>query len=105
MFRHKKNPHRLPMLTLTDESGMVIYSGRLIDMTFCEELVIALSIEFFDDPTPCEIHRSAVLSRIFLSIEDALAGGQSPVIIASLDEDTRRLFSAYPNATRAALLL
>ena len=104
MFGRKKNPPKRLTLTLSDESGTVLFSGLLTDLVIPDEVVIALSTEFFNDPTPCEIHRSAVLSRAFLSIEDALSSSAEPRAIASLDEVVRRLFSAYPAATRAALL-
>ena len=102
MFGRKKNPPK--RLTLTDESGAVLFSSLLTDLVIPDDVVIALSTEFFNDPNPCEIHRSAVLSRAFLSIEDALSSAAEPRAIASLDEAVGRLFSAYPAATRAALL-
>ncbi len=39
--------------------------------TVPEGIMIEKSIEFFDDPEPCMIHRSAVQSRLFLEILNA----------------------------------
>ena len=102
MFGRKKAIKRQTVLTLTDGAGGILYAGSLTGMDVPDELVVALSVEFFNDPTPCEIHRSAVLSRVFLSIEETLPSG-TPVSIDALDPDIRRLFSAYPNAQRALI--
>ena len=44
-----------------------------------EPVMIEKSIEFFEDPEPCMIHRSAVQSRLFGEILDAIeASGMNP---------------------------
>ena len=102
MFGRKKVIKRQPAIILSDENGGILYSGDLTGMAVSDELVIALSVEFFNDPTPCEIHRSAVLARVFLSIEDAFPAGTS-VAIDTLEPDIRRFFSAYPNVRNVLL--
>lgn len=102
MFVRRKAIKRHTELTLMDRAGSILYTGDLIGMNVPDELVVALSVEFFNDPTPCEIHRNAVLSRVFLSIEDALPCG-TPISIEALDPDICRLFSAYPNAQCALI--
>ena len=102
MFGHKKKVRLKMNITLSDENGAVLYSGPLTQLAIPDELVVALSKEFFNDPTPCEIHRNAVLARAFLSIEEALSA-QEAVEIASLDPGVRSLFSAYSSARRALL--
>ena len=102
MFGRKKAIRKKPALTLWDGVGGVLYSGDLTGMSVPDGLVVALSAEYFNDPTPCEIHRSAVLSRVFLAIEDALPSGNA-ASIGALEPDIRRLFSAYPDAQRALL--
>ena len=102
MFGRKRAIKRQTTLTLTDEAGCILYTGNLTGMNVQDDLVVALSVEFFDDPAPCEIHRNAVLSRIFLSIEEALPSW-TPISINTLDPDILRLFSAYPSAQLALM--
>src|SRR5574344_1768310 len=55
-FRHKQT---LPELKLYHDNKM-IYQGYLKDVPLKESVILAKSVEFFDDPEPCHIHRSAV---------------------------------------------
>jgi len=51
---------------LLDESRNVVFEKKLISIAFKDESVIAKSIEFFGDPSPCMIHRSAVMKRLYM---------------------------------------
>ena len=69
MFGRKK---RRWILKIWDECGALIFSDELSALDVPEGIVLTLSREFFNDPHPCEIHRSAVLSRVFAELEEAL---------------------------------
>ena len=52
-----------------------LFSGDLTDLPLKDEWIIKKSIEFFNDPEPCFIHRSAVTIRMLNEIWDAAANG------------------------------
>ncbi|MCI8281190.1 MAG: hypothetical protein HFI76_05755 [Lachnospiraceae bacterium] len=70
LFKSKKT---LPTLQLYGVSGL-LYDGLLKDIPIKEEILLAKSIEFFDDPEPCHIHRSAVRTRLTAEIQKELLG-------------------------------
>jgi hypothetical protein len=49
-----------------DESKNVLIEMKLISLPLKEECIIGKSIEFFADPSPCMIHRSAVMKRLYM---------------------------------------
>ena len=57
----KKQP--IPYLTLY-LGDQEIYSGRLSDLPIQEKMILEKSVQFFNDPEPCHIHRNAVRSRL-----------------------------------------
>jgi hypothetical protein len=62
----KKNETLL--LSFTDKEGKVLLERKLTSVPLAEEAVLRLSVEFFSDPEPCMIHRSAVMSRMFMEL-------------------------------------
>ena len=60
LFQKKKS---LPSLLLMKD-GETLYDGLLKDVPLKEEIILKKSVEFFDDPEPCHIHRSAVRVRL-----------------------------------------
>lgn len=70
LFKKKK------YVTILQED-IQIYTGRWDDLPLSETIIIQKSIEFFDDPTPCYIHRDAVRIRLILELE-SLLGDSSP---------------------------
>lgn len=61
MFFKKKSV--LPSITLS-AGDSVIYKGYLKDLPIKEKIILQKSIQFFSDPEPCHIHRSAVALRL-----------------------------------------
>lgn len=51
--------------------GQVLYEGKLEALPLREEIILAKSEEFFNDPDPCYIHRGAVSIRLYLELERA----------------------------------
>ena len=103
MFGRKKKPAVQLKLTVWDERGEALYDGRLTGLQLRDETVKQLSLHFFNDPEPCEIHRSAVLSRVFAELEALLEGGAVAEIGSPGVPDD--YFSAYPNARRVRLIV
>lgn len=50
------------------ENDQMILNKKLIALPLKEEFVIRKSIEFFNDPEPCMIHRSAVMKRTYMEM-------------------------------------
>lgn len=85
------------MASLLDAEGESLYLAPVDRLRFEEPVVVALSVEFFDDPSPCEIHRSAVVLRAIEEIRSACAG-QEHRPVAGLSPRVQGLLSAYPEA-------
>ena len=79
LLKHKKK--RCLTVTLGDS---VIYDGFWDNLPLTEEITIEKSIEFFNDPEPCAIHRSAVQIRLLAELEALIS---SP--------DFKELFASY----------
>ena len=52
----------------------LLYRGPLSNVPIREASIIEKSIEFFDDPEPCYIHRGAVKARILSELERCFTG-------------------------------
>jgi hypothetical protein len=62
----------LKVITFIDSSGNVILKGKLTSLPLKEEFVINKSIELFNDCEPCIIHRTFVMKKMFLEIDEYL---------------------------------
>lgn len=51
-----------------DCNKKVIFEKRVIDIHLKEKTIISKSIEWFSDPEPCMIHRSAVMKRLYFEL-------------------------------------
>ena len=103
MFGKKKKAVPRPTITIWDDGGNALYDGPLTGLRLTDETTVRLSIHFFNDPEPCEIHRSAVLSRVFTELEEALPANAAVGIDGSgVPAD---YFAAYPNARRVRLAI
>lgn len=60
-FKPKKKA--APSVRLYDR-GALVYEGLLKDIPLKESVILEKSIQFFNDPEPCHIHRSAVRVRL-----------------------------------------
>lgn len=92
----KKKP-ALPRLCLYEE-GKLIYEGFLKDLPIREEIIIQKSIQFFDDPEPCHIHRNAVSLRLIEEIQKELSATGIPHTLISE-------YSVFPEADSYTLIL
>ncbi len=95
MFGRKNHP--VHMLQILDARGNIVFYDRLDRLSLTEDCLINLSIEFFDDPAPCEIHRSAVMLRVIAEIEASLLLNQK-MSISGLDRRVQQYFDKYAEA-------
>jgi hypothetical protein len=59
-------------IKITDQQGHVIFSGNILDLPIQNQYIIKRSIELFDDPDPCIIHKSYVIRKIVEEIKTML---------------------------------
>ncbi len=74
MFQLKKKPSQSRRYIQIYTKDNLIYDGLWDDLPFAEDIIIEKSITFFDDPSPCYIHRSAVRIRLLSEMEEAIHG-------------------------------
>lgn len=71
MFTLKKDKKKKMHIDIFNENR-VIYQGRWDDLPLSENIIIEKSIDFFNDPEPCYIHRDAVRVRLLAELEAGL---------------------------------
>lgn len=59
-------------INFLNNSNKIVKSYKMTSLPFKEPIIISKSIEFFNDPEPCFIHRSAVMKRLLAEIDDYL---------------------------------
>jgi hypothetical protein len=62
-----------PLLVLYDADKMELFRNFVEKLPVREDLIIAKSLEYFNDDAPCFLHRSAVLQRLFAELTIILA--------------------------------
>lgn len=70
MFRQK--PRKQLIVRLIDGEGAVILECSCDHLPIKEKVILEKSVEFFNDPEPCFIHRSAVTARLLSEISEYL---------------------------------
>lgn len=76
---------RRRLLKIWNAKGTLLFSDEIKMLEIPEQMVLRLSREFFNDPNPCEIHRSAVMTRVFMELEQTLALGCRQKVVALSD--------------------
>jgi hypothetical protein len=85
--KKKKTPH----IFLYNAADALMTECDLRDFALPEETVLALSVEYFNDPEPCEIHRGAVHKRAMMELAELSGGKKVPLHV--LSEKQRGYFS------------
>ena len=66
---------RLCRIVVRGAAGEILMDADEANYTLSEAAVVALSVEFFNDPEPCEIHRAAVRHRAVQQLREACPSG------------------------------
>lgn len=96
MFFSNRKKKAVDLLQISDAHGAILFYGAARDFLLPENSVLQLSMEFFNDPAPCEIHRGAVRERAFQEILHACPEFQV-YPITSLSARIRAFLSDYPD--------
>lgn len=71
------------MISFIGIDNKLILKTKITGIPLKDDFIIKKSIEFFNDPEPCMIHRSAVMKRIYMEFFDYFKG----LIGAGKDQD------------------
>ena len=91
MFNRKNKARASVRIELLDEGGAVLGAWPAAQFPLPEDVVLALSVEYFNDPEPCHIHRSAVHKRAMMELMECCPVG-TQVAVSSLAAAQRRYF-------------
>lgn len=92
------------IILVKDGAGGICYQGRPEEMRFPEAVILRLSIDFFDDPSPCFIHRSAVIARIAEELRAGIPAGELCRVFA-LPDPLPGYFAGYPKAETVQIMM
>ena len=99
MFGRKNKRKTVSCITLYDAQGAVISTCPTNEFVMPEDIVISLSIEYFNDPEPCHIHRGAVHRRALMELMEGCPAGET-VQVSALPESQQHYFSKDVAAIR-----
>ena len=91
MFSPKKK-----LYLTVKQNDQILYDGSWNELPLSEKIILEKSVEFFDDPEPCFIHRDAVRFRLLSELEDLLPDPDTP------SPDFLELLTAYTDFPNAA---
>ena len=95
MFRKRVKPSKnVSQITLYGADEAVLASCPAAEFALPEETVLALSVEYFNDPEPCAVHRRAMMELM----EHCPAG--ETVRLSELPERQRGYFAPNVAAVR-----
>lgn len=95
MFWKKAPKPEADIILVTDIDGNVCFRGNAAEFPLSESSIIKLSMEFYNDPSPCEIHRSAVRMRAFYEILE-VCPAKEICTLNTLPDRVREFFSDLP---------
>jgi len=84
-------------ITFIDRNGRTKLQCKLSSLPLKEEKIIEKSIELFNDPEPCIIHKSYVIRKILLEIDEylgeVLLEGKGQIIYENIPKNIRELLN------------
>ncbi|HEX2926451.1 MAG TPA: hypothetical protein VHP38_09390 [Ruminiclostridium sp.] len=89
-----------------DNEGGVKLECNFNSLPLKEEKIIEKSIELFNDREPCIIHRSFVMKKLLLEIDDCLqlfSNETGQISLESIPQNIRELMSIGSDVTRLQL--
>ena len=102
IFKPKK--HSAETKAVVDRSGNTLFQGTAESIPLSEESIVKLSVKFFNDPAPCEIHRSAVRIRAFYEVWEA-SPEEGKVRFNELPMEMQEIFSEFPSESYVMRLM
>lgn len=91
MFGKKKAPRAAARIVLFNAFGTELLACPVGEYALPESVVLALSVEYFNDPEPCAIHRGAVHKRAMMELLERCPVGTS-LSLSSLEAPIRSYF-------------
>lgn len=76
-------------------NNKLIFHDNIMRINLPELLIIKKSTEWFRDSTPCFLHKSAVMKRIFLEMEDYFVNQNKGIYYDEIPEVIREMLSNY----------
>lgn len=98
-LKKEKAVHRASWITLLNADGAALNSCPTGEFALPEDVVVQLSIEYFNDPEPCAIHRGAVHRRAMMELLEHCPIGEA-VTLEQLDPKQRGYFAENVAAVR-----
>lgn len=81
MFTKKNKVHRrTSWITLLNADGTEALSCPAGELALPEPVVLQLSVEYFNDPEPCAIHRGAVHRRAMMELMEHCPMGETMAV-------------------------
>lgn len=81
-----------------------LYDGPFIELPIPDQVIINKSILFYNDPTPCFIHRGAVRCRLIAEMEHELLSCEGATSNETLQIEQLTLFCSYTSFPPAAII-
>jgi hypothetical protein len=89
------------IVCFVDEDELVFLQKKVTSLPLNEEIIIAKSIEYYDDPDPCMIHKSAIMKLMYIQINDVLneklIRGQQKILWAELPDNIKEYLKFSKN--------
>lgn len=82
-------------IRIYDSKNRILFYDKILRINLPELLIIQKSTEWFIDPTPCFIHKSAVMKRLFLEMEDYFMTKNTAVNYEELPEIIKKALENY----------
>lgn len=84
-----KGKRKKTYVTVHYEQGNKLQEYLIGEIPIKEEIIIAKSIQFFDDPEPCYIHRGAVVVRLNEEILNEVEQyiGQTQIAVSNITKE------------------
>lgn len=74
-------------IKVTDQTGRVIYQGKVCDMPLVMSKIKEMSFLIFKDPEPCVIHQSYAVSKLIEPLEKRMKGQKEKMRMSELNLD------------------
>ena len=87
----KKASEATRILHVYAEDGSIVFADEISSLAFRDSDIRWGSMEFYNDPEPCEIHRRAVALRFYAELEMILRG-KGDTLVSELPSHLRGCF-------------